>query len=267
MAPPKRAVGDDPIIAGIRRIPALRRDDNDALARTIASGGPDAARARDRMVEGNMRLVLRVALKYADGTMTLHDRLQEGAMGLMRAIRKFDPNRGISFATYALYWIRAAIDRAHSINEHEITVPGSVSAAMRCLRRIESRSQDPLTDAEFRDALNFGDATVKAVRMLPTSVVPFDAPLSFDDPEGVTVGDTVPHPSDASPEDGALLDDLRRILDRCPEITDREMTMLRMFAAGDSYQAMGDAYGLTRERARQIIIAVMAMMQSKSGVR
>jgi len=265
--PPSRDLDDDPIVRGIRRTPPLKRDDNAALARIVAAGGPDADRARARMIEGNMRLVLVVARKYPDGSLTLHDRLQEGAIGLMKAVNKFDPDRGISFATYAIYWVRATIDRAINSNEYTITVPGNVAVAIRRLRRIEASSTVPLTDDETEEVLHLGPSSVAAVRMLPSSVLPFDAPVSAEDPDGSTVGDTIADTGAEDPEDAALRAGLWRILGRCHDLDDRDRTMLGLFAMGEPYQEMGELYGVSRERARQIILAALRVLRYRLGVR
>ncbi|NBR67425.1 MAG: sigma-70 family RNA polymerase sigma factor [Actinobacteria bacterium] len=261
-----RNLDDDPIVRGIRRTPPLRREDNAALARTVVAGGPDAERARAIMVEGNMRLVLLLARKYPDGTLTLHDRLQEGAIGLMKAVNKFDPDRGISFATYATYWVRATIDRAINSNEYALAVPGNVAVAIRRLRRIEATSPIPLTDDETEEVLDLGAGSVAAVRMLPTSVMSFDAPVSADDADGPTVGDTIADGSADDPEDAALRSGLWRALERCPNLNDRDRTMLSLFALGETYQDMGDLYGVSRERSRQVVAsALRALRSSNSG--
>lgn len=252
----QREVDDDPIVRAIRRTPALKREDNTALARVVARGGEEGKRAGDRMVAGNMRLVLILARKYPDGNLTLHDRLQEGAFGLMRAVTKFDPERGISFATYATFWIRAAIERAIYSNEHTITVPGNVASAMRRLRRIEAATPRPLTDEETEEVLHLSRTTVAAVRMLPTSMVPLDAPVSHDD-DGTLVVDTIGDDTVVDPADGLSMKDVWRALERCPDVTDRDKTMVGLFAFGESYTDIGDAYNLSRERVRQVILKVL----------
>jgi len=256
----QREVDDDPIVRAIRRTPALNREDNTALARIVAKGGDAAMHARDRMVAGNMRLVLLLARKYPDGNLTLHDRLQEGSFGLMRAVAKFDPERGISFATYATFWIRAAIERAMCSNDHTITVPGNVASAMRRLRRVEATTQRPLTDDETEEVLHLSRSTVAAIRLLPTSMVPMDAPVSHDD-DGTLVVDTIGDDAGDDPLDRVTMGDVWRALERCADVTDRDKTIVGLFAFGETYQEIGAAYDLSRERVRQVITSALSKLR------
>lgn len=260
-----RTPTDDPIVDSILRSPSLRREDNATLARLVAAGGPDGAVARNRMVEGNMRLVLTMARRYPDGTLTLHDRLQEGTIGLMRAVSKFDPSRGFSFATYAIYWIKACIDRAVYNNDHAVTIPANVSHAIRRLRRIEATSSTPITDEEFVRALNLGPTVVAAIRQLPTSQIPFDAPIHHADSEGVTYAEIIADPMVEDPEASAVGVSLWRALETCPNMTDRERSMLGLFVLGETYQDVSAVYGLSRERVRQIVAAAMVKIARHMG--
>jgi RNA polymerase sigma factor (sigma-70 family) len=266
MAPPSKAAhythpDDEFVVRGIRRAPILRREDNDALARTIAAGGPEAERARAHMIEGNMRLVLIIARKYRDGPLTLQDRLQEGSIGLMKAITKFDPDRGISFATYASWWVRAFIERAVLGSEHVFNVPDNVASAIRRLRRAEATSQTPLTDDEVGAILSLSAKSVAAVRTLPTSVLSFDAPVSADDADGPTAGDIIADGSTNDPEEDLMLSEGRHILDRCPNLDERARTMVGLYLSGGTYQEIGDLYGVSRERVRQVLMLTMRMLR------
>jgi RNA polymerase primary sigma factor len=259
-----REFDDDLILKGIRRIPALKRADNVALAHLILKGGAEGLRARDQMVAGNMRLVLHIARKYPDGTLNLHDRIQEGAMGLLRAINKFDPERGISFATYAIYWIRAHIERAVSANEYTIHVPANVAFAIRRLRRAEAAADQPLTDDETEEILALGPNIVQAVKRMPHTIVPIDAPIASD-PDGQIMADIVPDQSIEDPEEAVLRSGLWQFLSVDCGLPDRDLTMLGLFACGETYQSMGEMYGVSRERARQIVVDAIKIVQRKVG--
>ena len=260
--PFNREMIDDPLIRGIRRIPALKRADNVALSRVILNGGAEGIRARDRMVEGNMRLVLHIARKYPDGSLNLHDRIQEGSMGLLRAISKFDPERGISFATYAIYWIRAHIERAVSANEHTIHVPANVAFAIRRLRRAEAASAHPLTEDETEEILALGPNIIQAVKRMPHGLVPIDAPIAAD-PDGQIMADIVPDLSIEEPEETVLRSGLWQFLSTDCGLPDRDLTMLGLFACGETYQSMGEMYGVSRERARQIVVDALKVAQRR----
>lgn len=245
----------DPIIGGIRAGKSLNRDENAHLARTVAAGGPDAARAMDEMVQGNMRLVLALARKYPEWPLSLPDRVQEGVFGLIKAIGNFDPDRGFSFATYASYWIRATIEKALLRNAHTFAVPANVAAAIRRLRKAESKSPRPLTDAEIDAALYLRDVQLRAAKMLPTGVVSADSPVSASDSDGTTIGDTISDESAANPEHRAEVDAMWRALAQCPDLTERERAILGRMVGGETYRDIGAVYGLSGERVRQVIVS------------
>ena len=221
----------------------------------MAAGGPDAARAMDEMVQGNMRLVLALARKYPDWPLSLPDRVQEGVFGLIKAIGKFDPDRGFSFTTYAAYWIRATIEKALLRNAHTFAVPANVAAAIRRLRKAESKSPRPLTDAEVDAALYLGETQLRAAKLMPIGVVSADSPVSAADGDGVTILETLSDESAASPEHRAEADAMWRALDQCPELTDRDRAILNMMLSGETYRDIGAVYGLSGERVRQVIVS------------
>jgi len=249
-----RGPSADPIIGGIRTGKSLNRDENTRLARIVGAGGPDAAQAMDEMIRGNMRLVLALARKYPDGPVSLPDRVQEGAIGLMKAIRKYDPDRGFGFATYAVYWIRATIEKSLLRNAHAFAVPANVAVAIRRLRKAESKSPRPLTDGEVNDVLYLRRVQLQAAKLMPTGVVSADSPVSATDGDGTTIGDTISDESAVNPEHHAEIEALWRALDQCPDLTDRERAILERMAAGESYRDIGAVYGLSGERVRQVIV-------------
>lgn len=249
---------DDPIVQTILTAPALRREDNDALARIVAAGGADAERAVDRMVTGNMRLVYRIARKYPDGSLNLQDRLQEGALGLMRAARKFDPDRGVGFATYAAYWIRATIGRSISGSDHVLTVPDNVLAAIRRLRRASSNRRDPLTPDEVDRILVMGNRTPDVLTAMSAASVPLDAPAFPDaDSDETRMVEVIADDYGTDPAETAILRDVWETVRRCEGLSERERKILYLYAGGETYAAIGVRYGLTRERIRQIVLKVV----------
>lgn len=253
---------DDPIVRSILATPALGREANAALARTVATGGAEAKAALRQMVAGNMRLVFSIARKYPDGNLTLHDRLQEGALGLMRAARKFDPERGFSFATYASYWIRSTIDRAIQENEHPVAVPNNVVAAIRRLRRAEASTPRPLTDGEVDDVLQVGMRTAATLQVMSAVTIPLDAP-AFPGPGGgdTLVSEVIADDSATNPEEYALNGDVWVALRKCANLSRRDYEMLEMYVSGGTYSSIAAAYGLSRERVRQIINKVVSTLR------
>lgn len=258
----RRSDADDPIVQAILSSRALRREDNAALARTVAAGGADAQRALDRMVTGNMRLVYNIARKYPNGSLTLHDRLQEGALGLMKAARKFDPDRGVGFATYASFWIRATIGRAINGSDHVLTIPDNVLAAIRRLRRASASTPDRLSNAEVDKVLVMGDRTPAVVAAMSAVAVPLDAPAFVGaDSDDTMVVDNISDESAEDPEEMLLRGDVWLALRGCTALTERERAMLCMYVGGESYAGIGVRYGLSRERVRQIIDKVVATLR------
>jgi RNA polymerase sigma factor (sigma-70 family) len=252
---------DDPIVRAILSTPALSREENAALSRTVSAGGDAAKEALDRMVAGNMRLVLSIARRYPDGTLTLHDRLQEGAMGLMRAARKFDPDRGFSFATYASYWIRAGIDRAIQGNEHALSVPHNVVTAMRRLGRLESMSSRPLSSDEVDDALRMGPRTVDVLRVMKSVAIPLDSPINGPNGGDMLLSEVIADDSIDDPETTALDKDVWVALDKCSTLSNRDLAILSLYLSGESYTRISLKYGLSRERVRQIVVKVVDTMR------
>lgn len=262
MVPDRRSDMDDPLVREILSTPALRREDNDALARVVVAGGPDAQRAVDRMVTGNMRLVYRIARKYPDGTLCMRDRIQEGAIGLLRAARKFDPDRGVGFATYASYWIKATIGRSINGSEHLLSIPDNVVAAIRRLRRANASSSRPLSADEIDKVLVMGDRTPAVLSTMSSVVVPLDAPLSVEsDYDDDRMSGSIADPEAETPEAMVMQGDVWVALRRCQDLTEREYGMLVLYVGGESYAGIGVRYKLSRERVRQIIDKVVATLR------
>lgn len=242
-----------PLVKAIRSSPPLNREENNRLSRLVAAGGEAGQRAREQMVTGNMRLVLHIASRYMDGGMSLEDRIQEGVFGLMRAITKFDPDRGFGFSTYATFWIRAAIDRAVIGNENIIYVPANVALAHRRMKNEEARTGNKLTEAEAIDLMMIGVSSALAVLTLPT-VIPADSSRTNGDDDSRVI-DIVPGDDDGT-DYSTLQADLWRAVETCPDISDRDRNILEMHAFGFSYEETGQKYGLSRERVRQVLAKV-----------
>src|SRR5690349_10049436 len=150
------------------------------LARRIERGDMDA---KDRMIEANLRLVVHLAKRFQreDSGMTLLDLIQEGTIGLVRAVEKFDHRRGLRFSTYATLWIRQAIGRAMSEKGRTVRLPVHVGDRVRKLQAVERRLAMALgampTSAELADALEWSETEVADVRRIAMAPVSLEAPV------------------------------------------------------------------------------------------
>ncbi len=235
----------------------LSADEEKDLARRIAMGD---AQARDRMVRANLRLVVNIARGYSSKGLPLQDLIEEGNLGLLRAVEGFDPDMNTRFSTYASYWIKQSIKRALVNCAKTIRIPAYMVELLSKWRKATARLQDELnrtpTAEEVAKELEIPKKKLgivkKAIQLYNTT------PQSDDDENGWSLGEMVADTREDGPETELLNNDnLTHVYRMLDEMEERQSTILRMrFGLDDdepkTLKQIGESLGLTRERVRQI---------------
>ena len=235
----------------------LTADEEKSLSRQITAG--DAA-ARDRMVRANLRLVVNIARGYSGKGLPLQDLIEEGNLGLLRAVEGFDPDMNTRFSTYASYWIKQSIKRALVNTAKTIRVPAYMVELLSKWRRASAKLAEELKRTPTAEdvAAELGIPN-KKLRIVKKAIALYNAsPQSEQDESGMTLGDIVPDDRTLAPEDELInSDNLKHVFRLVDQMDPRESTILRMrFGLDDSeprtLKEIGESMGLTRERVRQI---------------
>jgi RNA polymerase primary sigma factor len=257
------AFADDSVrlyLREIGKIPLLSTEEESELAKKIVEGDK---KAKDKMVEANMRLVVSIAKRYSGRGLDFLDLIQEGNTGLLRAVEKFDPEKGFKFSTYATWWIRQAITRAIADQARTIRIPvhmvETINKVLRTTRKLTTELNREPTIEEIAKELDMEVDKVEYVMRIKQDIASLDASVGRDgDDEDSVLGDFVEDEERASPEDSAANQILKeQLASIISTLSDREQKIIKMrFGIGGerphTLEEVGYEFSVTRERIRQI---------------
>ena len=263
-------VADDSVrlyLREIGKIPLLTAEEELALAQRVVAGEKDA---KDKMAEANMRLVVSIAKRYVGRGLDLLDLIQEGNTGLLRAVEKFDPDKGFKFSTYATWWIRQAITRAIADQARTIRIPvhmvETINKLLRTQRRLTQELNREPTNEEIAKAMEIDVEKVEHIMKIKQDISSLDASVR-DDEEDSVLGDFIEDEDTVSPEESATGQLLKEhVKDMLGALTEREQKILKLrFGLEDgkshTLEEVGQEFNVTRERIRQIEAKALAKLR------
>ncbi|MGE6488402.1 RNA polymerase sigma factor RpoD [Paenisporosarcina sp. NPDC076898] len=251
---------NDPVrmyLKEIGRVDLLSADEEIALAKRIEAGDEEA---KKRLAEANLRLVVSIAKRYVGRGMLFLDLIQEGNMGLIKAVEKFDFRKGFKFSTYATWWIRQAITRAIADQARTIRIPVHMVETINKLIRVQRQLLQDLgrepSPEEIGEEMELPAEKVREILKIAQEPVSLETPIGEEDDSHL--GDFIEDSDAQSPSDHAAYELLKEQLeDVLDTLTDREENVLRLrFGLDDgrtrTLEEVGKVFGVTRERIRQI---------------
>src|SRR5687767_1776501 len=253
---------------GIAKTPLLTADEEISLAKRIERGDLDA---KDHMTRANLRLVVSIAKRYRNQGLPFLDLIQEGSIGLVRAVEKFDFRKGFKFSTYATWWIRQAISRAIADKGRTIRIPIHIDNILKKLdgaqRKLEADGDRDPTIEEIAAMAGVDPVEADVIMRAAQQLVSLDKPVG-DDADAAQFGDLIPDEATPSPFEAAVESltnqRLREVLDHL-SYRDRRIIELRFGLDGDQGRTLDQVakmFGLTRERTRQIEEAALRKLST-----
>lgn len=269
-------IADDSVrlyLREIGKIPLLTAEEELALAQRVVAGDK---RAKDKMAEANMRLVVSIAKRYVGRGLDLLDLIQEGNTGLLRAVEKFDPDKGFKFSTYATWWIRQAITRAIADQARTIRIPvhmvETINKLLRTQRRLTQELNREPSNEEIAEAMEIEVEKVEHIMKIKQDISSLDASVR-DDEEDSVLADFIEDEDTVSPEESATTQLLKEhVKDMLGALTEREQKILKLrFGLEDgkshTLEEVGQEFSVTRERIRQIEAKALAKLRKHKDAR
>jgi RNA polymerase primary sigma factor len=263
-------VADDSVrlyLREIGKIPLLSAEEELALAQRVVAGDKNA---KDQMAEANMRLVVSIAKRYVGRGLDLLDLIQEGNTGLLRAVEKFDPDKGFKFSTYATWWIRQAITRAIADQARTIRIPvhmvETINKLLRTQRRLTQELNREPSNEEIAKEMEIEVDKVEHIMKIKQDISSLDASIR-DDEEDSVLADFIEDEDTVSPEESATGQLLKeQVKDMLGALTEREQKILKLrFGLEDgkshTLEEVGQEFSVTRERIRQIEAKALAKLR------
>ncbi|MEK9773375.1 MAG: sigma-70 family RNA polymerase sigma factor [Opitutae bacterium] len=241
----------------ISQIPLLTVEEEIVLASKIAKGDEEA---RDTMITANLRLVVKIAQEYSNLGLSVLDLINEGNMGLMKAVERFDPSKGGKLSTYASWWIKQSIKRALANQSKTIRLPVHMVDRVTQIRRSAAKLYEKLgrepTDDELAEELSMPSSRISHLRNVSLRPASLDSPINDED--GSTLGEIVPDEQSVDPleslQSKSLVGDVNQVL---AMLEPREADIIRLRFGLDgrdplTLEEVGGQIGITRERVRQL---------------
>ena len=266
---------NDPVrmyLKEIGKISLLSLEEETALSARVAEGDEEA---KNLLAESNLRLVVSIAKRYVGRGMLFLDLIQEGNIGLMKAVEKFDADKGYKFSTYATWWIRQAITRAIADQARTIRVPvhmvETINKLSRCQRQLTLELNREPTDEELAKKMGLSVDKIREVVKIAQEPVSLETPIGEEDDSHL--GDFVKDERSMSPEEFTIHELLKdEISDVLLTLTEREEQVLRLrFGLDDgsckTLEEVGQMFGVTRERIRQIEAKALRKLRHPSRSR